>query len=129
MGGEERVTGGTILIVDDDESVLTIVARMLERRGYTTRVAASGEAAEEILEREGEVDLIVADLRLPGISGAEFVRRARARYPRVAAIYISGNAETQASLSEGEPEAGAVLEKPFGSEQLLKAVGDALAGE
>ena len=128
MGGEERATGGTILVVDDDEAVLTIVSRMLERRGYTTYAVASGEAAEEILEREGEVDLIVADLRMPGISGAELVRRARARCPRVAAIYISGYAEEPASLLEGELEEEVVLEKPFGSEQLLKAVGDALAG-
>jgi two-component system cell cycle sensor histidine kinase/response regulator CckA len=128
MGGEERATGGTILVVDDDEAVLTIVARMLKRRGYLTRVAASGEAAEEILEREGEVDLIVADLRMPGISGVELVRRARARYPQVAAIYISGHVENPAPLPEGEAEAGTVLEKPFSGEQLLKAVGDALAG-
>jgi two-component system cell cycle sensor histidine kinase/response regulator CckA len=124
MGGEERAAGGTILVADDDPSVLTIVARMLERRGYETHVAASGAAAEEILEREGRVDLIVADLRMPDMSGAELVRRARSLHPRVAAVYISGYTEAAEELPTGAD----VLEKPFTSEALLHAVGDALAG-
>jgi two-component system, cell cycle sensor histidine kinase and response regulator CckA len=125
MGGEERAAGGTILVADDDPSVLTIVARMLERRGYETHVAASGARAEEILEREGRVDLIVADLRMPDMSGAELVRRARSLHPRVAAVYISGYTEDAEELL---PAGTGVLEKPFTSEALLHAVGAALAG-
>jgi CheY-like chemotaxis protein len=124
MGGAERAAG-TILVVDDDPAVLTIVSRMLERRGYSTHVAADGAAAEAILEGE-EVDLIVADLRMPEMSGVELVRRARARRPQVAAIYMSGDAGELASLPGAE--AAAALEKPFGGEQLLRAVDDALAG-
>jgi len=125
MGGEERATSGTILVVDDDPSVLAVVSRMLERGGYTAHVATSWEAVEEILEGE-EVDLIVADLRMPEVSGAELIRRARLRRPQVAAIYMSGHTEDLASLPE--VEVAAALEKPFDGEQLLRAVGDALAG-
>jgi two-component system, cell cycle sensor histidine kinase and response regulator CckA len=125
LGGEELVTGGTILVVDDDASILTVVARMLERGGYSFHVAASGERAEEILEGEGGIDLIVADLRMPGMSGPELVRRARAKCPRMAAIYMSGHPGDPAAPA---PQGAVVLEKPFGREQLLKAVGDALAG-
>jgi two-component system, cell cycle sensor histidine kinase and response regulator CckA len=127
MGGENRVAAGTILVVDDDPAVLTIVARMLERGGYTTHVAPSGEVAEEILEREGGVDLIVTDVQMPGISGPDLVRRARARCPNVKAVYISGFAEGQPS-PPADPEVAPLLEKPFDSEELLRAVGDALAG-
>lgn len=123
MGGDERAAGGAILVIDDDRAVLAVVSRMLQRYGYTAHVAASGEAAAEILEREEGVDLIVADLRMPGVSGVELVNRARALHPRVAVIYISGYADEQGSL----PPGATVLEKPFTRAQLLRAVGDALA--
>lgn len=124
IGGDEGAAGGTILVVDDDQSVLEVVSRMLRRWGYATHVASGGAAAEEILEREGRVDLIVADLRMPGISGVELVDRARGRHPRAAAIYISGHAGDRGSL----PPGAALLEKPFTREQLLRAVDGALAG-
>jgi len=127
MGGEERDAGTKILVVDDDEASRAVIMRMLEGRGHTTLAASSAEAAEEMLEEE-EVHLIVADLRMPGMSGVELVRRARARHPQVAAIYVSGHPGDLALSPEGDAGAAAVLEKPFGREQLLGAVDDALAG-
>lgn len=124
MGGEPRAAAGSILVVDDDEAVVTLVARMLERSGYATRIATSGAEAEAILEGE-EVDAIVVDLRMPGMTGAELVTRARDRRPQVRAIYMSGHAEDRTGLPVGEADA-AILEKPFGREELLSAVGEAL---
>jgi CheY-like chemotaxis protein len=123
MGGDESAAGGVILVVDDDEAIATVVSRMLERAGYATARATGGAAAIEILEREGCVALIVADLRMPGMPGAELVRRARALHPQVAAVYISGYPADPAA-----PPGAVVLEKPFTGEALLRAVGDALAG-
>jgi DNA-binding NtrC family response regulator len=126
MGGESRAAAATILVVDDDAAVTTVVARMLERRGYATRVATGGAGAETVLEGE-EVDVIVADLRMPGMTGAELVTRARDRHPRVKAIYMSGHAEDRTSLPTAE--AGTtILEKPFDRDRLLRAVGEALGG-
>ncbi len=124
MGGEPRAAAGTILVVDDEEAVVTLVARMLERRGYVTRVATGGAEAETILEGE-EIDAIVVDLRMPGMTGAELVTRARDRHPQVKAIYMSGYAEDRTALPAGEADA-TILEKPFSREQLLRAVGEAL---
>jgi CheY-like chemotaxis protein len=124
MGGEAREAKATILVVDDDEAVVRLVSRMLERRGYATRVATGGAEAEAVLEGE-EVDAIVTDLRMPGMTGAELVTRARDRRPRVKAIYMSGFAGDRIALPAREVEA-TILEKPFGSEELLRAVGGAL---
>jgi two-component system cell cycle sensor histidine kinase/response regulator CckA len=124
MGDEASKAEATILVVDDDEAVARLVSRMLDRGGYATRVATGGVDAERILEGE-EVDVIVADLRMPGMTGAELVTRARDRHPQVKAIYMSGYAEDRTSLPRGEVEAP-ILEKPFGSEALLSAVGEAL---
>lgn len=124
IGGDEGAAGGTILVVDDDQSVLEVVSGMLRRRGYATHVAAAVRPPKRSSNGRGRVDLIVADLRMPGISGAGLVDRARGRHPRAAAIYISGHAGDRGSL----PPGAALLEKPFTREQLLRAVDDALAG-
>lgn len=124
MGGDPRATAGTILVVDDEEAVVTLVARMLERRGYAARTATGGAEAETMLEGE-EIDAIVVDLRMPGMTGAELVTRARDRHPQVKAIYMSGYAEDRTALPVGEADA-TILEKPFDREQLLRAVDEAL---
>jgi two-component system, cell cycle sensor histidine kinase and response regulator CckA len=113
-----------VLVVDDDEAVATLVSRMLVRRGYATRVANGGVEAERILEGE-EVDAIVVDLRMPGMTGAELVTRARDRHPRVRAIYMSGFAADRSGLPIGDADA-TILEKPFDREQLLGAVEQAI---
>jgi CheY-like chemotaxis protein len=124
MGGVERATGWTILVVDDDQTVLRIVSSMLRRGGYSTHVASSGEAAEQLLEQQGGgVDAMVVDLRMPGISGVELAERARVRYPRVATVFMSGYTDEPLE----QPPGADVLEKPFTGERLLRAVGDALA--
>jgi two-component system, cell cycle sensor histidine kinase and response regulator CckA len=123
MEREERATG-KVLVVDDDEAVATLVSRMLVRRGYATRVANRGVEAERILEGE-EVDAIVVDLRMPGMTGAELVTRARDRHPRVRAIYMTAFAGDRSGLPRGEADA-ALLEKPFPRERLLQAVEQAI---
>jgi DNA-binding NtrC family response regulator len=124
MGGEAREAAATILVVDDDEATTTLVSRMLQRNGYATRVASGGAEAERILEGE-EVDAIVVDLRMPGMTGVELVTRARDRHRRVTAIYMSGYAGDRTALPAGEAEA-TILEKPFSGGQLLRAVEAAL---
>jgi CheY-like chemotaxis protein len=124
VGGEARTAAATILVVDDEQEAATLVSLMLERSGYATRVATSGAEAEAILEGE-EVDAIVADLRMPEMTGAELVTRARDRHPQIGAIYMSSFAGDRSALPAGEVEAK-VLEKPFDGEQLLRAVEEAL---
>src|SRR4030095_3416231 len=77
----------TILIVDDDEGMRETLTAML-RRDYRVLRAATGEFALQILEKE-DVDLMLLDIRLPGISGFEVLKIVRENYPYIEVIVIS----------------------------------------
>jgi len=79
-----------ILLVDDEEEFVTTLRERLELRGLNAQVALSGEAALEQLERE-QPDLMVLDLRMPGIDGVEVLRRVKAKYPRIQVVVMTGH--------------------------------------
>jgi two-component system, cell cycle sensor histidine kinase and response regulator CckA len=121
--GEDR----TVLVVDNEEAVGTIVSHMLRKHGYRVQTASSGTEAESILTAEDrDVDLLLTDLLMPGMSGRELVGRLRALRPDLPAIYMSGYGDDATPLDP--PQEGIrMLQKPFTGKQLLRAVGDALA--
>ena len=81
-----------ILCVDDNEQTLSVRTFLLETRGYRVLNAATAAEALEILERtaQGTLDLLIADLLLPGMDGNELVRRAKAMHPTLPALIVSG---------------------------------------
>ena len=119
--------GQTVLVVDNEEAVRTVICLMLEKRGYRTVHAAGGEEAESIVVGGKEIDLLLTDLVMPGMSGWELGGRLRSLNPNLRAIYMSGFAD--GGSSEQSLDAGTnFLEKPFTSAQLIAAVGEVLAG-
>lgn len=78
---------GTILVVDDEESIRSLVKRVLERRGH--RVIACQTAAEALAE-PGPFDLLLVDLVLPEVNGRELADALRARWPSLPIILMSG---------------------------------------
>ena len=93
----------TLLLVDDEEHLLTSLKRLLRRDGYTI-VTACGAA--DALQRlaECEVDVIVSDQRMPGMTGVEFLRRAKELYPNTIRMVLSGYTELQSiidAINEG----------------------------
>jgi DNA-binding response OmpR family regulator len=78
--------GKTILVVDDDEGMRDTLTAAL-KRDYRVLRAATGESALQLMEKE-DVDLMLLDVRLPGISGFEVLRIARENYPYVEVIVI-----------------------------------------
>jgi two-component system, cell cycle sensor histidine kinase and response regulator CckA len=119
-------TGQTVLVVDDERSVGTIVGHMLAKHGYRACTASSGPDAEAMATAPGsDVELLLTDLRMPGMSGRELVDRVRCSRPGLPAVYMSGYGE-DVSLEGPFDEAAIILQKPFTVEQLLRAVGDAL---
>lgn len=104
--------GRTILICDDEALLLGTLARDLTRAGYSVLQARSGESASELLERRA-VDLLITDVRLPGMNGWELVSRARATRAKLPVIVMS--AFGRGSDAE-EPKIGdccVFLDKPF----------------
>ena len=81
-----------LLLVDDEESILRSLRRMLRRDGYVIHVALSGEEGLAILERE-PVGVIVTDQRMPGMTGSQFLSKVKEKYPDTIRIVLSGYTE------------------------------------
>ncbi len=115
----------TILVVDDEEMLLTMAQTILSGYGYRVLTALSGQAAVELLERaEPRVDLVITDLVMPRMSGRELVEHIRRQWPTVKIIRTSGYV-WPAGQAEGEN----YLQKPFTSQELLLRVKHILSAE
>jgi CheY-like chemotaxis protein len=118
----------TVLVVEDEASVRTLVRRVLEADGHVVLDAADATAAETLAEALGAApDLLLTDLVLPGRSGAELARRLEARWPGLPVVFMSGYAPPEAGLDAVAGERLFVA-KPFSPDQLRRAVGAALEG-
>ena len=118
--------GGTeaVLLVEDEPTTRDVARRYLEGLGYLVRTAGSAREALEMLASGPTPDLLLADVRMPGMQGPELVRVARATWPGLRAALMSGFAD---AFDAGDAAiAAAVLEKPFTRESLAGAVRAAL---
>ena len=123
---EEVASQGTetVIVVEDDDEIRGLVERALTRRGYTVLTAAHPGEAILVAERLGStLDLIVADIGLPILSGPELVKRLRAFLPGLKALFVSGSPE-----SEPKEADSAFLPKPFTEAVLSAAVRRLLDG-
>ncbi|MCP4810440.1 MAG: response regulator, partial [Proteobacteria bacterium] len=121
------MTKKTILFVDDEQRILDGLRRMLRpmRHEWRVALAAGGEEALEKLER-ADFDVIVSDMRMPGMDGAALLTEVQARYPHIVRIVLSGYAEvSQAVRAVGV--AHQFLSKPCDSERLRQIIGRALS--
>jgi len=112
-----------LLLVDDDELVLLSTLAMAEDLGYGVHAVASAEEALAYVDGGGEVDLVLTDQAMPGVSGARLAKALRDRQPNLPIVLASGYAE----LPEA-PVTGMVrLSKPFTRRELYRAIEDARA--
>jgi PAS domain S-box-containing protein len=115
---------GGILLVDDDPDVRAVAAAMLRDAGHTVIEAASGGAALERLDAEAShIDLLIADLAMPGMNGFELARAARQEHPDLPVLFVTGFVD-MARSEESRHEA--VLQKPFRAEELTAKVAEVL---
>jgi diguanylate cyclase (GGDEF)-like protein len=112
----------TLLLVDDEPSVLSALRRLLRREGYRVLTAASGEEALALLA-EHEVGVIIADQRMPGMSGTEVLSRARRMHPKAVRMVLSGYTDVD-SLTDAvnRSELFRILLKPWDEAELLGAI-------
>ena len=120
-------SGTLILVVDDELPVREMVCSFLSRKGYQTVEAVEGQAALDVLQTTS-VDLVLTDLRMPGMDGVSLTRAIKERYPSLGTVVMSGYVACEELRDELE-EVGvdAILEKPFMPEELLAALAIALA--
>jgi diguanylate cyclase (GGDEF)-like protein/PAS domain S-box-containing protein len=117
----------TLLLVDDEESIVSSLKRLLRRDGYHIVTATSGEQGLQRLA-ENAVDVILSDQRMPGMTGVEFLRRAKELYPETVRMVLSGYTELQ-SITDAINE-GAIykfLTKPWDDERLRGHIAEAFS--
>jgi two-component system cell cycle sensor histidine kinase/response regulator CckA len=117
----------TVLLAEDEASVRQLVRETLESKGYKVLEAASGEAALEIVAtHSGEIDMLITDVVMPGISGRELSARLSATHPQTKVLYLSGYTE-DSIVHEGVLDPGtAFLQKPFTLQMLSRKVREVL---
>jgi two-component system cell cycle sensor histidine kinase/response regulator CckA len=111
-----------ILVVDDEDGIRRLVARMLTKAGYDVESACDGDDALETFCNGGKFDLIVSDVRMPGISGPRLVEKIRRVESEVKVLYLTGYADQLFMERELLWEDEAFLDKPFTGRGLLESV-------
>jgi DNA-binding response OmpR family regulator len=114
-----------VLIVDDEEPVRTALARSLTLLKYSADVAASGEQALEMLER-APYDVMLLDLRMPGLGGVEVMRRAAQVRSDLSIVVLTGHATLESAIAAVKSDAVDYLLKPASIHELAAAVSKAL---
>ena len=115
-----------ILLVDDDHAVREVTSTTLRDLGYTVVEAGSGGAALDILTREPTIDLLIIDFAMPGMSGAEVARQARAKRPTLPILFITGFADRAALAGVSETH---IVGKPFMNDELATKLRSVLVEE
>jgi two-component system cell cycle sensor histidine kinase/response regulator CckA len=117
----------TVLLVEDESALQSVIARVLTGAGYRViSASSSAEALDIIAAGEQTIDLLLTDVVLPGVLGPELARRFTASAPRSRVLFMSGYA---GNLLESDPDQHiALLEKPFSHQGLLATVAATIAG-
>jgi two-component system response regulator HydG len=115
----------TILVADDEAGVRESVGRVLRHEGFRVVPAEDGDAALDLLRRGG-VDLLLADLRMPGLDGLELLRAAKLLAPEVEVVVLSGHGTVEEAVQAMKEGAYDFLTKPPERPQLVRAVRQAL---
>jgi len=115
-----------ILAVEDNPAVMRMLAKVLERAGYTVVAAQDHPTAAERAREHADLALLVTDINLPGASGIEVAQTLRALYPELPVLFMSGN--TAHALKDADIPTGRVgfLQKPFLPRALLMKIREAI---
>jgi two-component system cell cycle sensor histidine kinase/response regulator CckA len=122
------IAGETILLVEDDDALRQMAARVLRSADYHVVEAVNGEDALSVAKAHGPIDLLITDVVMPKIGGIELALMLRARDSELRVVYMSGysepNLKTQAVIGADAPW----LMKPFSSSELLREARSLLNG-
>ncbi|MDD0976985.1 hybrid sensor histidine kinase/response regulator [Pseudomonas fontis] len=115
--------GERVLLIDDEPTLRMLIREALEEEGYEVNAAGDAQSGLALLDSLGAIDLLITDIGLPGgFSGRQVASAARARFPQLRTLFITGY--TEAAITDGEPleEGVGLLTKPFALETLIDKV-------
>lgn len=119
----------TILVVEDEDIVRHAVRRLLKKLGYAVLEASDGAEALAVFDRAtAPIDLVLTDVQMPGMGGAQLAALLAGRRPRVPVLFMTGYAGEDAIWPDDEHERRRWLLKPFSSAELAAAVRGAIDG-
>ncbi|MCK9201148.1 MAG: response regulator [Gallionella sp.] len=125
--GTPPVSAGRVLLVDDEANILSALRRLLRMRGYEVFSANSGAEGLAMLERE-KVDVVISDMKMPEMTGAEFLERTFSKWPDVKRILLTGHSDvnlTIAAINRGK--IWRYIAKPWDEEDLVLTIQQAIA--
>jgi PAS domain S-box-containing protein len=125
---EPESAAQTVLLVEDEDSVRTMAARILRQKGFTVVEASDGGAALEAIQEGGRLDLILTDVVMPEMSGVELADRAEQLRPGMPVLFMSGYSEREVADRGGGRAGAMLLNKPFRAGELVAAVRKVLEG-
>ncbi|HEY4179508.1 MAG TPA: adenylate/guanylate cyclase domain-containing protein [Kofleriaceae bacterium] len=112
-----------VLAVDDDALIRRSLNRWLLARGYTVHIADSGATALQLLEQHPEIQLVISDNDMPGMSGLELLEEIRRRFPKMFRIMLTGTGDLRVVMRAiNENEIYRFVEKPWNDEVLSSAI-------
>ncbi|MBI4986015.1 MAG: response regulator [Rhodocyclales bacterium] len=116
-----------LLFVDDEPSILNALKRMFRGRGYEIFIANSGKEGLALLEQQS-IDLVMSDMRMPEMDGAQFLEQVFTRWPDVKRILLTGYSEVTATIAAiNRGKIWCYVSKPWNDEELMVTVEQALA--
>jgi len=118
----------TILVVDDEKNIRDGLCAALEMDGYEARQAQDGEEAWKIVNNES-IDLVITDLRMPGMSGSELLKRIYSTYPTIPVVVLTGHGTIEDAVTAMQNGAVDFLTKPVNLDHLSVLIKRSLAGK
>ena len=120
----EQARPATVLVVDDEDIIRSLMKRTLEEAGYEVLLARNGrEALDSLARHRGAVDLVLSDLVMPVMGGRELANRLAAEHPGLPVVWVSGHPKDMAPTDRGS---GLFLQKPLSPDVLVETVARAL---
>jgi len=118
------MSGFKVLLVDDEADFLDTLVKRMKKREVSAFGASSGEEALHYLDQH-EVDVVVLDVRMPGMDGIETLRQMKRKYPLMEVIMLTGHASMEAAIEGMEIGAFDYLMKPIDIDDLMYKIEDA----
>ena len=117
-----------ILLVDDEEELVTTLAERLELRGLQAQMATNGEAALNLIETDPP-QIVILDVLMPGLGGLEVLKRIKVRKPQIPVILLTGRGSTKEGIEGMQLGAVDYLMKPINIEELIKKMQKAMKSQ